>query len=51
MTLRDELKNLVRFRCASPTKRRSGEGIERGAGSRPPPFAFHGHFFDFDEIH
>ena len=26
MTLRDKLKNLVRFRCASPTKHRSGGG-------------------------
>ena len=32
MTLRDELKNLVRFRHASPTKRRGGVGGGGGGG-------------------
>ena len=48
-TFRHELKNLVRFRRASPTKRTSG-GFRRGGGS-PPFFGLSWAFFDFNEIH
>ena len=49
MTLRDELKNLVRFRCASPTKRTSGGGGGGGGGGYrkggdSPPFTCRGRF-------
>ena len=43
-TLRDELKNLVRFRHASPTKRTSGGG---GGGGGEGVVGV----FDFNEIH
>ena len=60
MTLRPELKNLVRFRRASPTKRTSG-GVSKG-GRQPPLRAVAGVFlilmrfidpriFDSNDIH
>ena len=59
-TLRPELKNLVRFRRASLTKRTSG-GVSKGGGGSPP-FACRGRFlilmrfidpriFDSNDIH
>ena len=59
-TLRPELKNLVIFRRASPTKRTSGGVLKGGGGS--PPFASRGRFlilmrfidpriFDSNDIH